>query len=72
MNCFGSCGDNTYLWILIILLIISCCGGSSLLDLFNNSDNGCYWAFLIAVLYCLWKKGAFANILGGNCNCGCK
>ena len=47
MNCFGPCGDNTCLWILIILLIICCCGTSFI----ENICNSCYLPVILALLY---------------------
>lgn len=67
MNCFGPCGDNTCLWILIILLIICCCGTSFI----ENICNSCYLPVILALLYCVCKKGGLPHLFGG-CGCGCK
>ena len=56
MNCFGTFGNNTCLWLLIILLILCFCGNGS-----------CYTPLIIAAAYCVIKKGGLCNILSGCC-----
>lgn len=61
MNCFGPCGDNTCLWILIILLIICCCGTSFI----ENICNSCYLPVILALLYCVCKERRTVSSLRG-------
>ncbi len=65
MNCFGTFGNNTCLWLLIILLILCFCGNGKA----DGILNGCYTPLIIAAAYCVIKNGGLCNILSG---CGCK
>ena len=65
MNGIANFGGNGCLWILILLLVL-CCSQSGIL---NGILDSCYLPVILAVLYCMCKKGGFANLFGG---CGCK
>ena len=65
MNCFGTFGNNTCLWLLIILLILSFCGNGALDGILNN----CYTPLILAAAYCVIKKGGLCNIFGSGCGC---
>lgn len=67
MNCFGTFGNNTCLWLLIILLILCFCGNGALDSLFSN----CYTPLILAAAYCVIKKGGICNLFGSGCGC-CK
>ena len=55
MNCFGTFGNNTCLWLLIILLILCFCGNGNLDGIFNSF----YTPLIIAAAYCVIKKRSY-------------
>ncbi len=67
MNCFESLGGNGCLWILILLLVL-CCSQTGIL---NNILDSCWLPIILAIAYCVCKKGGLCNLFSG-CGCGCK
>ena len=66
MNLFGTIsGENGCLWILIHLLIV--CSSQS--GIINNILDSCYLPLILAVAYCVCKKGGLCNLFRP---CGCK
>jgi len=70
-NCNNDCGDDNFIWIIIILLLFSgngfgndgCCN--------DGCNNGLFggdfiWIIVLVLLFCGNGFG-----LGGNNNCGC-
>ena len=66
MNGFGNfCGDNSCLWILILLLIL-CCSQTGIL---SGILDSCYLPIILAVAYCVCKKGGLCNMFRSGCGC---
>ena len=63
MNGFANSGGNSCLWILILLLILFCSQNGMLSGILDS----CYLPIILAVLYCISKKGGLCNLFGDCC-----
>ncbi len=63
MNGFANSGGNGCLWILILLLILYCSQNGML----SNILDSCYLPVILALLYCVCKKGGLCNLFGDCC-----